>query len=318
MAQTRPLVAMVIVVDGPVLPAVTIAINKFKQDNNNFFRIKHLKKNVGLGPALNAGLALIDTEWVMRMDSDDIALPNRAETQANQIYRNPGYDVYGGQIEEFSNKQRFFRWVPLKHEEITRRMKWRNPINHVTTVYRKAAVKSVGGYSGKFILYEDYHLWCRMMARGYRFQNSRHVFVKVRFDRCQLKGRTGLSASLSELKFQKFIDRLRNRFSNLFYDILKKQLIMKNVITEEDWNTWKNKVTVDYLRDNHFAELKEAELLREKIQSLDQVSQYVGDYFSKSWVQKNILLMDDEQIKNMEKEIAASQAQEPDDDQGAV
>lgn len=124
--------------------------------------------------------------------------------------------------------------------------------------------------------------------------------------------------SRDELKFQKFIDRLRNRFSNLFYDILKKQLIMKNIITEDDWNTWKNKVTVDYLRDNHFAELKEAELLREKIQSLDQVSQYVGEYFSKSWVQKNILLMDDETIENMEKEIAAAQAQEPDDDQGVV
>ena len=124
--------------------------------------------------------------------------------------------------------------------------------------------------------------------------------------------------SRDELKFQKFIDRLRNRFSNLFYDILKKQLIMKNIITEDDWNTWKNKVTVDYLRDNHFAELKEAELLREKIQSLDQVSQYVGDYFSKGWVQKNILLMDDETIENMEKEIAAAQEQEPDDDQGVV
>jgi len=124
--------------------------------------------------------------------------------------------------------------------------------------------------------------------------------------------------SRDELKFQKFIDRLRSRFSYLFYDILRKQLIMKNVITEDDWNTWKNKVTIDFLRDNHFAELKEAELLREKIQSLDQVSQYVGDYFSKQWVQKNILLMDDETIENMEKEIAAVQAQEPDDDQGAV
>ena len=124
--------------------------------------------------------------------------------------------------------------------------------------------------------------------------------------------------SRDELKFQKFIDRLRNRFSNLFYDILKKQLIMKNIITEDDWNSWKNKVTVDYLRDNHFAELKEAELLREKIQSLDQVSQYVGEYFSKQWVQKNILLMDDDTVANMEKEIAAAQAQEPEDDQGVV
>ena len=122
--------------------------------------------------------------------------------------------------------------------------------------------------------------------------------------------------SRDELKFQKFIDRLRNKFGNLFYDILKKQLILKNVITEDDWNSWKNKVTVDFLRDNHFAELKEAELLREKIQSLDQVSQYVGEYFSKEWVQKNVLLFDDETIDNMNKEIAG--AQQPDDDQGVV
>jgi len=122
--------------------------------------------------------------------------------------------------------------------------------------------------------------------------------------------------SRDELKFQKFIDRLRNRFANLFYDILKKQLILKNVITEDDWNSWKNKVTVDFLRDNHFAELKEAELLRERIQSLDQIQNYVGEYFSKEWVQKNVLLFDDETIDNMNKEIAG--AQQPDDDQGVV
>ena len=123
--------------------------------------------------------------------------------------------------------------------------------------------------------------------------------------------------SRDELKFQKFIDRLRNKFGNLFYDILKKQLILKNVITEDDWNSWKNKVTIDFLRDNHFAELKEAELLRERIQSLDQIQNYVGEYFSKEWVQKNVLLFDDETIDNMNKEIAGAQ-QQPDDDQGVV
>ena len=123
--------------------------------------------------------------------------------------------------------------------------------------------------------------------------------------------------SRDELKFQKFIDRLRNRFANLFYDILKKQLILKNVITEDDWNSWKNKVTIDFLRENHFAEVKEAELLRERIQSLDQITNYVGEYFSKEWVQKNVLLFDDETIDNMNKEIAGAQ-QQPDDDQGVV
>ena len=123
--------------------------------------------------------------------------------------------------------------------------------------------------------------------------------------------------SRDELKFQKFIDRLRNRFSTFFYEILKKQLIMKNIITDEDWQSWKNEVNIDFTRDNHFSELKEAELLREKIQTLDQIQNYVGEYFSKQWVQKNILLFDDDEIKRMDSEIAAAQ-QEPEDDQGAV
>ena len=123
--------------------------------------------------------------------------------------------------------------------------------------------------------------------------------------------------SRDELKFQKFIDRLRNRFATFFYEILKKQLIMKNIITDEDWQSWKNEVNIDFTRDNHFSELKEAELLREKIQTLDQIQNYVGEYFSKQWVQKNILLFDDDEIKRMDSEIAAVQ-QEPEDDQGAV
>ena len=92
---------------------------------------------------------------------------------------------------------------------------------------------------------------------------------------------------------------------------------MKNIITDEDWQSWKNEVNIDFTRDNHFSELKEAELLREKIQTLDQIQNYVGEYFSKQWVQKNILLFDDDEIKRMDSEIAAVQ-QEPEDDQGAV
>ena len=124
--------------------------------------------------------------------------------------------------------------------------------------------------------------------------------------------------SRDELKFQKFIDRLRNRFATFFYEILKKQLIMKNIITEEDWLSWKNEVHLDFTRDNHFSELKEAELLREKLQTLDQVQNYVGEYFSKQWVQKNILLFDDDEIERMDSEMAAAQQQEPEDDQGAI
>jgi hypothetical protein len=109
--------------------------------------------------------------------------------------------------------------------------------------------------------------------------------------------------SRDELKFQKFIDRLRKRFSHIFLDILQKQLILKGIITEEDWNEWKNDINVDFIRDNHFTELKDAELLREKVQTLDQISNYVGEYFSKEWVYKNVLLMDDDAIEEIAKQI---------------
>jgi len=110
--------------------------------------------------------------------------------------------------------------------------------------------------------------------------------------------------SRDELKFQKFIDRLRKRFSILFAEILKRQLILKNVITEEDWEEWGSDVHFDYIRDNHFTELKDAELLRERLQTLDMTQQYIGEYFSKEYVFRNVLMLGDEEIKEMKKQIA--------------
>jgi len=86
-------------------------------------------------------------------------------------------------------------------------------------------------------------------------------------------------------------------------EILKKQLILKGIITEEDWNAWKEDIFVDYVKDNHFTELKEAELTRERLQTLDQVQNYVGEFFSKQWVMKNVLMLDDDQIKDMKQEM---------------
>ena len=111
--------------------------------------------------------------------------------------------------------------------------------------------------------------------------------------------------SRDEVKFQKFIDRLRRRFSMLFTGILKKQLIMKGIITEQDWEEWKNSITVDFQSDNHFSELKDAELLQNRLQTLDQVSQYVGEYFSREWAMKNVMMMSDEDIEEMKKQVEA-------------
>jgi len=121
----------------------------------------------------------------------------------------------------------------------------------------------------------------------------------------QTGGILGRSTEINrdELKFQKFIDRVRTRFAHLFYGILKKQLILKGIVTEEDWNEWKNDLTVDYIKDNHFSELRDAELMQNRFAMLDQAANYVGEYYSKQWVMKNILMLSDEDIENMKKEM---------------
>ena len=102
--------------------------------------------------------------------------------------------------------------------------------------------------------------------------------------------------SRDELKFQKYIDRLRTRFGYLFLGILKTQLTLKGVITEDDWSKMRNHIVIDFARDNHFTELKDSELLRERIQTLDAMRDYIGEYFSKEWVQKNVLHFTDDDI----------------------
>jgi len=152
------------------------------------------------------------------------------------------------------------------------------------------------------------------------FQKKMYKALNVpvsRLEQDQAAGLLGRASEINrdELKFQKFIDRLRNKFSSLFLGILKKQLMLKGVITEEDWDNWKNDVVVDYIRDNHFSELRDAELLREKLQTLDTMQQYVGEFFSKEYVMKNVLLLDDDAIKEMKDQISQekSSGEIPDD-----
>ena len=116
-----------------------------------------------------------------------------------------------------------------------------------------------------------------------------------------------------EVKFQKFIDRLRKKFAHLFLGVLKKQLLLKGICTEQDWEDWKSEIQVDFSRDNHFVEMKDAELLRERLQTMDQISAYVGEYFSREWVMKNVMMFNDEDITNMAKEVE-NENKDSDDD----
>ena len=107
-----------------------------------------------------------------------------------------------------------------------------------------------------------------------------------------------------ELKFNKFISRLRNKFSILFDDLLRIQLVLKKVCTEEEWNDFKEDIWYDFKKDNNFDELKEAELLTNRLTLLQVVDPYVGRYFSKEWVRKNVLQFSDEDIMEIDEQIA--------------
>jgi len=106
-----------------------------------------------------------------------------------------------------------------------------------------------------------------------------------------------------ELKFTKFVARLRKRFTQLFHDILKSQLVLKGIITIEDWQKLKEHIQYDYLKDGYFAELKNAELLRERINLANEVSPYIGKYYSVEYIRKNVLRQSDEDIIDIDSQI---------------
>lgn len=122
--------------------------------------------------------------------------------------------------------------------------------------------------------------------------------------------------SRDEVKFSKFVERLRNKFSEVFFKALRVQLILRGIITEEDWDEMSHKIKFSYKRDNYFSEAKETEILMNRINTLAQMEPYVGRFFSQEYIRKNILRMTDEDIRQTEdqikKEAGQDQPQEPD------
>ena len=106
-----------------------------------------------------------------------------------------------------------------------------------------------------------------------------------------------------ELKFSKFVDRLRNKFSDVFDQALRVQCVLKGICTDEEWNDFKEHIYYNFIKDNNFTELKEAELMKERLSLLGAVDPYTGRYFSQAWIQRNVLRLTDDQIAEMQQEI---------------
>jgi len=139
------------------------------------------------------------------------------------------------------------------------------------------------------------------------FQNKLYQSLKVPIGRLQpQQGFTiGRSTEITreELKFQKFIDRLRKKFTGIFKAALRVQLITKGIINPEEWDDFISQVRFDFNRDNHFAELKDAELMMNRMGMLQQIDPYVGKYFSTTWIRKNVLMQTEEEMEQMEEEM---------------
>ena len=139
------------------------------------------------------------------------------------------------------------------------------------------------------------------------FQQKLYQALNVPLSRLQQQQGFSLGRSTEitrdEIKFSKFIARLRKRFNALFYEALRVQLIAKNVIRAEEWDDLRANMSFVYDIDNHFTELKNNEILLQRIQMLQQMDPYVGKYYSSTWVKKNVLQLTDDEIKEMDKEI---------------
>lgn len=172
---------IVLVQDGRLTIGLYSVINKWQEKLGDTLTIVKLKKNVGLAAALNEGLKHCLHELVARMDTDDIALPSRFEQQLSFLMNNPHISVCSGQVEEYSedlNTRLSTRRLPLKHHEILKFAKKRNPISHPCVIFKKSAVLSVEGYP--LIYPEDYPLWILMLNKGYQFANLPQTLVKMR------------------------------------------------------------------------------------------------------------------------------------------
>jgi hypothetical protein len=115
-------------------------------------------------------------------------------------------------------------------------------------------------------------------------------------------GRTN-EITRDELKFAKFVDRMRNKFADLFDQALRVQCVLKGICTNEEWLEMKEHIYYDFIKDNNFTELKEAELMKERLSLLAAVDPYTGRYFSQNWIQQNVLRLTDDEIKKMQEEI---------------
>ena len=199
---------VVLVKDGPLTEELEQIIVDFSSKNEQL-KVITLEKNQGLGEALRIGLNACSFDLVARMDSDEICKPYRFDKKIAFLKEHKEITIVGSWIEEFSDcKEEIeaIRELPQEDKQLKIFMKWRNPFNHMTVMFRKKDILAVGGYQ-PFYLLEDYYLWNRLANANYYFANIGESLLWARGGYTMLERRGGWKYVVSESKLLKFMYR---------------------------------------------------------------------------------------------------------------
>jgi glycosyltransferase involved in cell wall biosynthesis len=203
--QTLPPDRIVLVLDGPVGEDQHEVIGLYGSDARGpDLTIVALPSNSGLAQALNAGLAYCDGEFVMRMDSDDICMPDRLALQLAYIKEHPDTDIISSWASEFSVNEptEKMKVSPTEHDALAMALRWRNVIAHSAILIRASTLARVGGYRSDFGLLEDYDLWVRLITTGARFHVLPKVLLRIRTSLAQRGRRGNLAYLRNEIRFR--------------------------------------------------------------------------------------------------------------------
>lgn len=185
LTQTAAPAEFVLVCDGPLTEGLDEVIDSFRTLHPGVFRVHRLPENRGLAKALNAGLAFCSHDLVARMDSDDVANPDRCALQLAKFREDPELALVGGAVEEFEQDPENVvsrKEMPQTHSEILRYAGRRNPFNHPTVMYRRSALMEVGGYPEHYPAHEDYGLWMALLHNGVKTCNLPQYLCRMRTD----------------------------------------------------------------------------------------------------------------------------------------
>lgn len=195
-----------IVADGPLSTGLTQSLQRLHVRYGNRIEQLHLPANVGLANALNAGLNILKSSWIVRADSDDFNLPNRFMKLALLLYSQPKIELMSSAILEVdrSGNPIAVRQVPETEAEIRQFVKTRNPFNHMAAAYRRESVLACGGYPNVF-LKEDYALWCNMLSRKVCVANTKEILVHATAGRDMYRRRGGWRYAKAEWAMQRVL-----------------------------------------------------------------------------------------------------------------